>query len=126
MHNISVIHRDLKPENILRKGGSYKIGDLGFARILEFGDVTRLQVGTINFMAPEIIAGNPYNMKVDIWSLGVIFYRMIFGKLPFQFKTIGAGALINTMRNTVLDFDSRKVSKDVKSFIEGCLKVTPG
>lgn len=83
LHEHNVIHRDLKSANILLKGGIAKIADLGFAKQLQPGGVAFTQCGTALTMAPEVHQGNPYDLKVDIWSLGVVFYQMIYGKYPF-------------------------------------------
>lgn len=82
-----MIHRDLKPENILCSQGRYKISDLGYARMLEATELSKTFLGTPLYAAPEILTSKPYDSKVDIWSLGIIFYRMVFNRHPFDFKT---------------------------------------
>lgn len=91
-HAKKIIHRDLKLENILlnKENEDYTaiIGDLGFAKKFDSSSMDTTSVcGTINYMAPEIMnkKGNEtYNSKVDLWSIGVIFYRMLFDKDPFD------------------------------------------
>ena len=84
-HHQGVIHRDLKPGNILLDGeNNIKVADFGIST--EFSD-NELQTfcGTVSYMAPEVLKFQPYDRrKVDSWSLGVILYKMLTGKLPFE------------------------------------------
>ena len=72
IHNKDIIHRDLKPENIFIDGNNnIKIGDFGISKQLinasKYAYTTG--IGTINYMAPEILNGKKYNNKIDIWAL---------------------------------------------------------
>lgn len=80
-----VIHRDIKPANILRGAeGEIKISDFGAAQ-LESGDETIMQgIGSPAYMSPEQIAEQALNLQTDIYSLGVVMYQLLTGKLPFQ------------------------------------------
>ncbi|MCR5735695.1 MAG: serine/threonine protein kinase [Lachnospiraceae bacterium] len=80
-----VIHRDIKPENIfVNKFGDYKLGDFGIARKLENVTGGLSQKGTYNYMAPEVEKGKQYDLTVDIYSLGLVLYRMLnHNLLPF-------------------------------------------
>jgi serine/threonine protein kinase len=80
-----VIHRDIKPANILRGAeGEIKISDFGAAQ-LESGDETIMQgIGSPAYMSPEQIAEQALNVQTDIYSLGVVMYQLLTGKLPFQ------------------------------------------
>ncbi len=85
-HQAGIIHRDLKPANIIINGeGAVKILDFGLADIKEdIGNRGGLSAaGTMAYMSPEQIIGNPLDQRSDLWSLGVIMYRMLSGKLPF-------------------------------------------
>lgn len=81
----SIIHRDIKPENIfVNSFGSFKLGDFGTARNMESLTGGLSQKGTFNYMAPEVIGGNPYDARVDVYSLGLVLYRLLNGnRLPF-------------------------------------------
>ena len=68
------MHRDLKLANILKNNGSLKIADFGFARLLEDEDMATTMLGSPLNMAPEVLNGNVYGVKADIWSLGTVFY----------------------------------------------------
>lgn len=80
-----VIHRDIKPENIfVNDFGNYKIGDFGIARELEKTSGTMSTKGTPNYMAPEVYHGQKYDATVDIYSLGLVLYRLLNNnRLPF-------------------------------------------
>lgn len=81
-----VIHRDIKPENIfVNNYGDFKLGDFGIARKLENLTGGLSQKGTYNYMAPEIEHGKDYNATVDLYSLGLVLYRLTNkNRLPFQ------------------------------------------
>lgn len=81
----NIIHRDIKPENIfINDFGDFKLGDFGIARKLENMAYGMSQKGTPCYMAPEIVKGNEYDGRVDIYSLGVVLYRMLNGnRIPF-------------------------------------------
>lgn len=79
-----IIHRDFKLANLLVNDEIVKIGDFGFAK--RGRDVAKTIVGTYMTMAPELLVSsgeNEYTSKSDLWSLGVVFYQMLFGELPY-------------------------------------------
>ena len=81
----NIIHRDIKPENIfVNDFGYFKLGDFGIARKLENMTGGLSQKGTFNYMAPEVANSNEYDSRVDIYSLGVVLYRLLNNnRLPF-------------------------------------------
>ncbi len=90
-HRKGVIHRDIKPENILfRDDGSAVLTDFGIARLVAGQDAltrTGTVVGTPQYMSPEQAAGRELDGRSDLYSLGVVFYRMLTGDVPFQAET---------------------------------------
>ena len=74
MHEQKIIHRDLKLANIFLKNDVIKIGNLSFARKCESENINGSKAGTPIIMAPEMLENKPYGIKVDVWSLGVVFY----------------------------------------------------
>lgn len=84
MRKYSIIHRDLKPANMFLKKGEVVIGDFGFAKIGV--SLTQTKLGTPYYMAPEILDESnkkEYSSKCDLWSIGVCYYFMLFGTMPF-------------------------------------------
>ncbi|CAD8126225.1 unnamed protein product [Paramecium sonneborni] len=81
----NAFHRDLKPENILFTKGIVKIADLGLAKLVKEISLPNDHtiVGTLLYQAPEMMVSSKYTYKVDIWSLGIIFYEMLFGVVPY-------------------------------------------
>lgn len=98
-HDLGIVHRDLKPDNIMlsrKKGGgdTVKVVDFGIAKAVG-GDqagqkVTRtgLVVGTPEFMSPEQLSGDALDGRSDLYSLALVFYRMLTGKLPFEATSV--------------------------------------
>lgn len=91
-HARGVIHRDVKPENIMIERGSDRaiVTDFGIARV-EFGPVLAqdaLIVGTASYMSPEQIRGEPLDGRSDLYSLGIVGFVLLSGKLPFSASSI--------------------------------------
>lgn len=86
MHDRRIMHRDLKPANIfLTLDGTVKVGDLGLSRELsEHTLQAHSKVGTPLYMSPEVIRGDGYDFKSDIWSLGCLLYELALLKSPFR------------------------------------------
>jgi serine/threonine protein kinase len=82
-----VVHRDIKPSNIIvSQQGTSKLIGFGLSTILEEGKVAvadGMIVGTLDYMAPEVIVREPYDYQADIWSLGAVFYEALAGLPPF-------------------------------------------
>lgn len=89
LHEHGVVHRDLKPSNLLyastnQRPDSLKLCDLGFAKQLRADNgLLMTPCYTANFVAPEVLKRQGYDLACDIWSLGVLLYIMLEGKTPF-------------------------------------------
>uniref|UniRef100_A0A8C7YSH7 IkappaB kinase n=1 Tax=Oryzias sinensis TaxID=183150 RepID=A0A8C7YSH7_9TELE len=87
LHNKRIIHRDLKPENIVLQQGEkrliHKIIDLGYAKELDQSSLCTSFVGTLQYLAPELIERMRYTVTVDYWSFGTLVFECITGFRPF-------------------------------------------
>ncbi|XP_068817352.1 G protein-coupled receptor kinase 5 isoform X2 [Capricornis sumatraensis] len=85
LHHENIVYRDLKPENILLDDyGHIRISDLGLAVKIPEGDLIRGRVGTVGYMAPEVLNNQRYGLSPDYWGLGCLIYEMIEGQSPFR------------------------------------------
>ena len=85
IHDKKIIHRDIKPANIfLNDLGQIKLGDFGVSKNLESLKMATTFIGSMNYLAPEIVEGKNYSFEADIWSLGVTFYELMTFKKPFE------------------------------------------
>jgi len=86
MHSKRILHRDLKPANVfLTLDGTVKVGDLGLGRMMsEHTFEAHSKVGTPLYMSPEVLRGDGYDWKSDVWSLGCVLYELAVLKSPFK------------------------------------------
>lgn len=102
---MNIMHRDIKPSNILFHEGNAKIGDFGFCKPLSsVYEVTETMVGSPIYMAPEILKGQQYSIKADIYSMGVMLYEMLYGRAPYE--DVNIPGLLNKISKGNLFFPS--------------------
>ena len=117
IHNNNIIHRDLKPNNIfISDKMELKIGDFGLiAKVTKDNDRQKDCCGTIHYMAPEVF--NPgekgYSYEVDIWSIGIIMYNLLSGKLPFDSENPIKEEREKEIKNLVLNGKFEFPNKDL-------------
>jgi len=122
LHNKNIIHRDLKPQNIfLTNDFHVRLGDFGISKTLKQADsFTQTKVGTPYYLPPEIVKSEPYNIKCDIWSLGVCLYELVTRSMPFNAKTIQM--LEYNIKNCPYSPLPLYTSNELKEIIDRCLK----
>jgi len=96
IHARKILHRDVKPRNIfLNKENEVKLGDFGIARTIDsWSAQVQTQIGTPLYLSPEICNHEPYGVKSDVWSLGVVIYELAALQVPFKATCLPAVAVM--------------------------------
>ncbi|EGR33543.1 protein kinase domain protein [Ichthyophthirius multifiliis] len=128
LHSQNIIHRDLKPENLLlAQNLELKIADFGTSRYFKESELLKSSLGTITYIAPEIVLDKGYDKSVDIWSLGCIFHEM-FCLTPYP---LFYGNSTQEVIEQILQFKDYKnlqeksVKGKIGEIISLCLKKKP-
>ena len=87
-HNINIVHRDIKPQNIIiSREGKVKVTDFGIAKVASSNTISSVTMGSVHYTSPEQARGGYSDAKSDIYSLGIVMYEMITGRVPFDGET---------------------------------------
>jgi len=119
LHQQNIIHRDLKPENILlHSDGHMSLTDFGLAKAIEEGQSARTFCGTLEYMAPEMLKGLPYDKSADWWSVGILMYDMLTGNPPWTSPNNGAlQKKILTQKLRLPSYLSSEASSLIRQFL---------
>lgn len=128
-HRLGVIHRDLKPQNVMiDRAGNAKIMDFGIARSVKSKGITEegVIVGTPEYMSPEQVEGKKIDRRSDIYSLGIVLYEMMTGRIPFEGETPLSVAV---KQKSEKPLDPRRINSQIPERISRlilkCLKKDP-
>ena len=87
-HNHKIIHRDIKPQNVFYlSNGTVKLGDFGIAKNEKEAENHGKILGSVHFLAPEVLQGKPFSIASDIYAAGITFFQLVTGVLPFDGST---------------------------------------
>ena len=115
VHDLGITHGDVKPENLLLNGGqnSIKLADFGSAKLdgLDLSGTEMACTQTTAYCPPELFLGEKYASSCDVWSLGVIFFVMLFGKHPFDLTGRSSSGKIEA---NIVSQDIEKILRDPK------------
>ncbi len=120
-HDSYIIHRDIKPQNIMiLEDGMVKITDFGIAMAINASDLTQTNsvMGSVHYLPPEQAAGKGSTIKSDIYSLGILFYEMLAGTMPFRGETAVEIALKH-IKNPIPSI--RKIDSKVPQSVENII-----
>jgi serine/threonine protein kinase/tetratricopeptide (TPR) repeat protein len=128
-HAEGVIHRDLKPQNIMRDSqGRIVVMDFGLARSLDTSGMTQTGalVGTLEYMSPEQALGTELDQRSDLFTLGLIFYELLSGRMPYKADTALASLMKRTQeRAAPVSSIENSVPKALSNIVARCLERDP-
>jgi len=129
VHAVGVIHRDLKPQNIMRdKQGRVLVMDFGLARLIESNGMTQTGalVGTMEYMSPEQALGSSLDHRSDLFTLGLIFYELLTGKMPFHADSALASLIKRTQERAIsVTQHDRNIPASLANIVARCMERDP-
>lgn len=125
-HSVGIIHRDLKPQNIMRdKSGRILVMDFGLARTVEGDGMTNTGalVGTMDYMSPEQALAQSLDQRSDLYTVGLIFYELLTGNMPFRADSALASLIKRTQERVapISDHDNA-IPRSVSNIVSKCLE----
>lgn len=126
LHRRGILHRDLKPANVLVAGGSVKVLDFGLSVMRERNPTAEdsdTTVGTLAYMAPEILLSEPTTERADLYSIGVIAYEMLAGQHPFE--TTDIAELVNNVLYVDADINQMDVPLELAQIVMRLIAKSP-
>ena len=131
LHNFGIVHRNLKPDTILmfKRGinSTIKLIDFNLVKYLNNNEKTKEPYGTVGYSSPEMLLDLPYDSKIDEWSIGIITYLLLCGKLPFSDEH-SEREVARQIIHEKLTFTQpiwEKKSKEAKDFVDKLLNKDP-
>jgi len=128
-HREGIIHRDLKPGNIMQDGTSrVVVMDFGLARSVVSDGMTRtgMMVGTMEYMSPEQAQAKSLDARSDIFTVGLIFYELLTGKMPYQADSVVASLLKRSREPAApVSTHNTAIPRSLSSIVAKCLELEP-
>ncbi|MFZ0952358.1 MAG: tetratricopeptide repeat protein [Candidatus Sulfotelmatobacter sp.] len=128
-HTLGIIHRDLKPQNIMRdQTGRILVMDFGLARMVEGDGMTQTGalVGTMEYMSPEQALGKDLDQRSDLYSMGLILYELLTGKMPFKAESAVASLIKrNQEQATPVSDHDQTIPRALSNIVAKCLERDP-
>lgn len=119
---LTIMHRDIKPANILLREGVAVLADFGYAKFINAANKTakddHTKLGTPAYMSPQLLVGEDYSFKCDVWSMGIVTYELIFGTRPWSGEN--KFLIRSNIRSKALTFP-KEIPQEVQDLLKSML-----